>query len=94
VLLDQARDELLAALPLVREGALLDAWFPHRQLSRERMGVYLKRVEQLVADFLAEAPNPDGHVYSLFVTTYRSPPYAQPPRTMDSGAGAEESTPP
>jgi DNA-binding transcriptional ArsR family regulator len=94
VLLDQARDELLAALPLVREGALLDAWFPHRQLSRERMGVYLKRIQRLVADFLAEAPDPDGHVYSLFITTYRSPPYAQPPRTTDSSAGAEGSMPP
>src|SRR5260221_12049528 len=73
----QARDELLAALPLVREGALLDAWFPHRQLSRERVIHYLRRINRLVEDFLAEMPDPDGHVYGLFVTTYRSPPYAQ-----------------
>ncbi len=83
VLLDQARDELLAALPLIRDGALLDAWFPHRQMSRDRMRVYLERITQLVSDFLAEAHDPDGHVYSLFITTYRSPPYAQPPTPPD-----------
>jgi DNA-binding transcriptional ArsR family regulator len=93
VLLDQARDELLAALPLVHEGALLDAWFPHRQLSPGRMRLYLERIVQLVSDFLSEAPDPDGHVYSLFITTYRSPLYVQPPHTSDSSAGTGESTP-
>jgi DNA-binding transcriptional ArsR family regulator len=80
ILLDQARDELVAALPLLKEGALLDAWYPHKRLAPERMRVYHQRIEQLVQDFLREAPDPEGHVYSLFITTFRSARYVQPPR--------------
>ena len=81
IVLDQARDELTATLPVVsKEESLLDAWFPHKQLARERMRTYHQRIEQLVDDFLREAPDPEGEVFSLFITTFRSPRYAQPPR--------------
>jgi DNA-binding transcriptional ArsR family regulator len=78
VLLDQARDEFVAALPHLGPGALRDAWLPRKQLSRERMAVYHRRLEQLFDDFLCEAPNPDGEAYTLFALAFRAPSYAQP----------------
>jgi DNA-binding transcriptional ArsR family regulator len=75
LLLDEARDELLAALPAIRAGnLLLDAYFPHRKLSRERMISYLERLQRFIDDFLAEADEPGGNTYALFITTFRSPP--------------------
>lgn len=90
VLLDQARDELLAALPTIRAGnLLLDAHFPHRKLSRERMIEYLRRLQRLVDDFLAETDDPEGNVYGLFITTFRAPPPAAPDGGKDDSAAEE-----
>jgi DNA-binding transcriptional ArsR family regulator len=81
ILLDQARDELSATLPVAsKEEALLDAWFPHKRLAHERMRLYRQRIEQLVDEFLRETPDPSGEVFSLFITSFRAPSYAQPPR--------------
>jgi DNA-binding transcriptional ArsR family regulator len=93
VLLDQVRDELLAALPHVREGTLMDAWFPHKQLSPERMRQYWQRIGQLVEDFLREPPDPEGKAYSLFITAFRSPPYMQPHRTPPADSSTADTQP-
>lgn len=83
VLLDQARDELVAALPDIPAGALLDAWFPHKRLAPDRMHLYYERIQRLVEDFLAEPTDPAGRVYSLFITSFRSPRYTQPAPNPD-----------
>jgi DNA-binding transcriptional ArsR family regulator len=93
VLLHQVRDEMVAALPQAREGALMDAWFPHKQLAPERMQVYWQRIMQLVEDFLREPSDPRGKAYTLFITTFRSPPYLQPPRTPHADPGPADTTP-
>ena len=93
VLLHQVRDEMVAALPQAREGALMDAWFPHKQLAPQRMRVYHRRIQRLIDGFLAEAPDPDGRVYSLFVTAFRSPPYMQPREPLPDSGGPADSSP-
>jgi DNA-binding transcriptional ArsR family regulator len=79
VLLTQARDELMEALPTLGPESLCDTFFPHKRLAPERMAVYHQRLNQLVEDFLREQPNPDGVMYSLIISVFRSPTYLQTP---------------
>jgi DNA-binding transcriptional ArsR family regulator len=94
ILLDQARDELVSALPDLPDGALLDAWFPHKRLAPEKMRLYYERIQRLVEDFLAEPTDPDGRVYSLFITTFRSPCYTQPAPNTDQPVTGSSVRPP
>jgi hypothetical protein len=79
VMLTQARDELIEALPAIGVQGLCETFFPHKRLSPERMAVYHQRVNQLVEDFLREIPDPDGVMYSLIISVFRSPAYLQTP---------------
>lgn len=85
VLLTQARDELIAALPVIGTEGLCDSWFPHKRLLPERMAVYHQRIQQLVEDFLRETPDPNGRMYSLIISVFRSPAYLQTPIEPTSG---------
>lgn len=91
VMLTQARDELIEALPAIGTQGLCDTFFPHKRLSPERMAVYHQRINQLVDDFLREAPDPDGVMYSLIISTFRSPAYLQTPiETIPANPKPEE----
>jgi DNA-binding transcriptional ArsR family regulator len=79
VMLTQARDELIEALPTLGTRALCDTFFPHKRLAPERMAVYHQRINQLVEDFLRELPDPNGVAYSLIISVFRSPAYLQSP---------------
>jgi DNA-binding transcriptional ArsR family regulator len=77
VMLTQAREELIEALPTIGQQGLCDSWFPHKRLAPARMAVYQQRINQLVVDFLRETPDPDGVMYSLIISAFRSPAYLQ-----------------
>jgi DNA-binding transcriptional ArsR family regulator len=77
VMLTQAREELIEALPTIGPQGLCDSWYPHKRLAPERLAAYQQRINQLVVDFLNEAPDPDGVMYSLIISVFRSPAYLQ-----------------
>jgi DNA-binding transcriptional ArsR family regulator len=79
LLLNQARDELLEALPRLGPHDTLRAWCPHVRLSRERMRVYEERLDALVQDFLNEPPDPNGQMHVLFALDFLAPPSLQRP---------------
>lgn len=53
------------------------ASFPHVRLSSERAAYYSERIQTLVDDILRETPNPEGKVYGVLVSMFKSPAYMQ-----------------
>jgi DNA-binding transcriptional ArsR family regulator len=53
------------------------ASFPHVRLSPQRAMYYSKRIQALVDDLLHEQPDPEGTVYGVIVSMFRSPAYMQ-----------------
>lgn len=53
------------------------ASFPHVRLSPQRAAYYSKRIQALVDDLLHEQPDPEGNVYGVIVSMFRSPAYMQ-----------------
>ena len=84
-------DQISETLAEKGEEAIYDTSFPRLRLSVERMEVYRKRVDELIEDFIAEKPDPDGQVYALFATLFLAPRYVQGERSDASseriGAG-------
>ena len=74
-------DQILETLAEKGEEAIYDTSFPRLRLSVERMEVYRKRVDELIEDFIAEKPDPDGQVYALFATLFLAPRYVQGERS-------------
>ena len=70
-------DEISETLAEKGEDAVYNASFPRVRLSPERMEAYRKRLEDLLNEFIAEKPDPDGQVYSLFATLFLAPRYVQ-----------------
>ena len=59
------------------EEAIYGTSFPRVRLSGERLEVYRKRLDDLIDEFIAEAPDPHGEVYGLFATLFLAPRYVQ-----------------
>lgn len=72
-LMDQARDELLEALPQLGPSDLLSAWAPHVRLPRTRMQHYVDRLAMLVEELLSESADADGQVFTLFAAAFLAP---------------------
>ncbi len=73
-----ARDEYAETLATMRgEDTFLGSSFPHARLSPERVKVYKERLDALVEDFLREVPDPDGQIYGLLISMFKSPAYMQ-----------------
>ncbi len=88
-ILDTARNQLADALHLNGPDPMSSVGFPHARLSPDRAQVYQERLEQLLSDFLAETPAPDGRVYGLCGALFESPAYMQIAATV-SEAGVDE----
>ncbi len=74
---NRLRDDLAETLQTYHEDGVYNTSFPRNRLSVERLKVYQERVNQLVEDFIAETPNPQGQVCSLFTAFFLSPAYMQ-----------------
>ena len=70
-------DEISETLAEKGKEAVYGISFPRARLSLERAEVYKKRLDDLIDDFIAEKPDPDGQVYALFTTLFLSPRYVQ-----------------
>jgi DNA-binding transcriptional ArsR family regulator len=70
-------DEISETLAEKGKEAIYGTSFPRARLSPERVEVYKKRLDDLIDDFIAEKPNPDGQVYALFATLFLAPRYVQ-----------------
>jgi DNA-binding transcriptional ArsR family regulator len=51
--------------------------YPRVRLSAERIAAYDQRVSELIHDFAAEVPDPNGSTWSLLVSLFESPRYVQ-----------------
>jgi DNA-binding transcriptional ArsR family regulator len=80
-ILDKAREELAEAQPSVEEDPNQSVAFPHVRLSPERAHYYAQRLEGLLEDLLHEQPDPDGKVYGVLMSIFKSPSYMQSPDT-------------
>ena len=88
-ILDAARNQLAEALLLNGPDLPGKVGFPRARLSPDRALAYQERLEQLLNDFLAEPPAPDGRVYGLCGAFFESPAYMQV-ATMVSETGQDE----
>lgn len=70
-------DEISETLAEKGEDAIYDTSFPRVRLSPERLEIYKKRLDDLVDEFIAEKPDPQGQVYSLFAALFLAPRYVQ-----------------
>jgi len=70
-------DQISETLAEKGEDAIYDTSFPRVCLSPERAEVYKKRLDDLLNEFIAEKPDPDGQVYGLFTTLFLAPRYVQ-----------------
>jgi DNA-binding transcriptional ArsR family regulator len=71
------REEILETMAEKGEVGVYTSSFPRVRLSRERLEVYRQRVSDLVKDFIAEDPDPNGQVYALFTVLFEAPRYIQ-----------------
>lgn len=51
--------------------------FPHARLSAEKAQEYLQRFNALLDELIEEKPDPDGEIYGVFFSIFKSPPYIQ-----------------
>jgi DNA-binding transcriptional ArsR family regulator len=58
------------------------ASFPHVRISQQRAMYYSKSIQALVDDLLHEQPDPEGTVYGVIVSMFRSPAYMQSLTTL------------
>jgi predicted ArsR family transcriptional regulator len=70
-------DQVSEALAEKGEDAVYGTSFPRVRLSAERVEDYKRRLDELVNEFIAEKPDPDGQVYGLFTTLFLAPRYVQ-----------------
>jgi xylose isomerase len=75
--MDTARNELIEAQASVKEDPYQCISFPHVRLSPERARQYIERLDALLDDLLHEQPDPDGKVYGVLMSMFRSPSYMQ-----------------
>lgn len=76
-ILDKAHDELAEVQPAIKEDLHQCISFPHVRLSPERARYYIQRLDDLLEDLLHEQPDPDGKVYGILISMFRSPSYMQ-----------------
>lgn len=77
-MITRTRDEMAELINVGEgEGGVRATSAPSAKMTLERVEYYEKRLSALVNDFLSEAPDPDGQVYTLFVTLFKAPPYIQ-----------------
>ena len=83
-ILDKAHDELAEAQTALKEDRYQCISFPHVRLSPERAHYYMERLDTLLDDLLHEQPAPDGKVYGILMSMFRSPSYMQGPDTSNT----------
>jgi DNA-binding transcriptional ArsR family regulator len=73
------REQLIDAKedPHISGDAISHMAFPHARLSCEKARSYAARLDQIAEDLLAESPAPDGDVYGIFISMFKSPTYMQ-----------------
>jgi DNA-binding transcriptional ArsR family regulator len=76
-IMDTARNELIEAQASLKEDPYQCISFPHVRLSPERARQYIERLDALLDDLLHEQPDPDGKVYGVLMSMFRSPSYMQ-----------------
>lgn len=77
-MITKMRDEMVELINAGEgEDEIKAASAPSAKMTPERVEYYEKRLSDLVHEFLSEVPDPDGHVYTLFVTLFKAPPYIQ-----------------
>ena len=79
--IDKARDEVAESVATLGEDAFIASGFPHMRLSPDRVEHYRQRLEALIDEVLAEAPDPHGRVYGLLLSFFEAPAVLQPDET-------------
>lgn len=73
-----ARDEMIELINAGEgEDEIKSTSAPSAKIMPERVEYYQRRLNDLVNEFLSEVPDPEGQVYTLFVTLFKAPPYIQ-----------------
>jgi DNA-binding transcriptional ArsR family regulator len=75
--LTSARDELAEALVDSGPDFPVKTAFPHARLTPERRDYYLRRLMELVDEFIAEPQGSEGAFFALSVALFQSPEYLQ-----------------
>ncbi len=89
-IMTDARDEYAETLATTREeDTFCGSSFPHARLSPERAKVYKERLDGIAEDFLREVPDPDGQIYGLLISMFKSPNYMQGSPTVLPAQEAE-----
>jgi DNA-binding transcriptional ArsR family regulator len=70
-------EEIAEAIEDVEDDPLRTDGFLHPRLSPERAKMYKDRLDALMEDMLHESPDPEGDVYSIYFTMFKSPDYLQ-----------------
>jgi predicted ArsR family transcriptional regulator len=76
-MVSQMRDEMVDTLADADEELVLYAGFPHARLTEARAQEFAARLRQLIDDFVADPPAPQGQVYGLGGTLFLAPHYVQ-----------------
>jgi DNA-binding transcriptional ArsR family regulator len=75
------RDEFAEAIPGNEkdEDGVGHMSYPHARLGLAKAEEYAARLDAIINDLLAEPQDPNGDVYGIFVTMFKSPAYMQGP---------------
>jgi DNA-binding transcriptional ArsR family regulator len=73
----QVGEELAEAIEDVGEDLFRSDGFMHPRLTPERAQMYKHRLDAIMEDMLHEIPDPEGEVYSIYISMFRSPDYLQ-----------------
>ncbi|HEX7737472.1 MAG TPA: winged helix-turn-helix domain-containing protein [Ktedonobacteraceae bacterium] len=60
-----------------QEDTICSDAFPHIRLSLEKAMEYRQRFNALIDEIIEEKPDPNGEVYGVFYSIFKSPPYMQ-----------------
>jgi DNA-binding transcriptional ArsR family regulator len=76
-MMSDMRAEMVETLADADERLVMYAGFPHARLTEARAKEFAERLHQLIDDFVAEPPAPEGRVYSLGASLFLAPKYLQ-----------------
>ncbi len=83
-IMSRAYEEQAEAETNEEEDVYQCASFPHVRLSQQRAAYYSKRIQTLVDDLLQEKPDPEGKVYGVLISMFKSPAYMQGLTTLST----------
>jgi DNA-binding transcriptional ArsR family regulator len=72
------RDEVAQTVAEATDDTVCLTYFPHAIVAPDRVDYYAERIEALIAEFLAEAPTPDGKLMGLGAFFFTAPSAIQP----------------